>query len=382
MVEEGWPCPPVFDNGSYMIRCGYSGDDKPSTIFPSLIGKPKYLSTSKNEKDKEKETFIGYDAQSKRGLLSINHPIQKGIITNFDDMEKIWYHSIRNDLRSLPVNDGIMMTEISFNPKPNREKSIEISLEKLKTCFFFIANQSVLSLYSTGRITGTVVDLGYEVSHIVPVYEGFSIQHNISTIDIGGKQLDEYLMKMLIEKGYYIDEMVERNTMRELKEKYCFISTNNNDINEKDLEIEYKLPDGQMITIGKERYQCPEALFNNSLIDNSKNNDNNSNQNGIHTITNDTILKCDKDIRNELYNNIILSGGTSLINNLKERLQNEMKQKVSQETNCNIHLPSYRNSAWIGASILASLSTFESMFIWKEEYEEIGASIVHKKCFM
>ena len=341
----------VIDNGSFMTRVGCSYNYNPTSIFPTQIGRPKYK-TEKNEKD----IFIGDDCQLKRGLLSINNPIEKGIITNWDDMEILWRYSINNELRIDPENHPFLLTETSFNPKINREKSTEIMFEKFKTYVFYIANQSTLSFYSSAfyskSSTGIILDCGYERSHIVPIYEGFPIQHNIQSIDFGGKELTDYLMKLLIEKGYYIDTEIERNTIRNIKEQLCFISQDYQ--NEIPKNETYQLPDGQTVNIDKERIQCPEAFFQPSLIDNDCE--------GIDRLIHKTIMKCDEDIHNDLFKNIVLSGGSSLFPGMKERIENEMKKLTSNETNIKVIAPPERkHSAWIGGSILGNLSIFQTM---------------------
>ena len=141
-----------------------------------------------------------------------------------------------------------------------------------------------------------------------------------------------------------------------------------------DLEIEYKLPDGQMIKFGKERYQCPEALFNPSLLG--------INENGIHENTHLSVMKCDIDIRNDLYENIILSGGTSMFKGMKERMEKEIIDLAILAKKINVVDRPERNiAAWIGGSILSSLSSFENMVVTKKEYDESGPAIVHRRCF-
>ena len=142
------------------------------------------------------------------------------------------------------------------------------------------------------------------------------------------------------------------------------------------LEIEksYELPDGQVITIGNERFRCPEALFQPSFLG--------MECNGIHETTYNSIMKCDVDIRKDLYGNIVLSGGTSMYPGINTRLEKEMIQLAPPTMKIKVIAPPERKySVWIGGSILASLSTFQNMWITKEEYDESGPAIVHRKCF-
>ena len=141
-----------------------------------------------------------------------------------------------------------------------------------------------------------------------------------------------------------------------------------------ELEKSDELPDGQVITIGNERFRCPEALFQPSFLG--------MECNGIHETTYNSIMKCDVDIRKDLYGNIVLSGGTSMYPGINTRLEKEMIQLAPPTMKIKVIAPPERKySVWIGGSILASLSTFQNMWITKEEYDESGPAIVHRKCF-
>jgi actin beta/gamma 1 len=140
------------------------------------------------------------------------------------------------------------------------------------------------------------------------------------------------------------------------------------------LDKSYELPDGQVITIGNERFRCPEALFQPSFLG--------MESCGIHETVYNSIMKCDVDIRKDLYGNIVLSGGTTMFTGIAERMQKEIVALAPPSMKIKIVAPPERKySVWIGGSILSSLSTFQQMWISKQEYDESGPSIVHRKCF-
>ncbi|KAJ0091391.1 hypothetical protein Patl1_13622 [Pistacia atlantica] len=377
MIMDFFDRPIVCDNGSGSVKTGFAGDDAPSVVFPSLVGQPrnKHAMVGIGQKD----MYLGDEAQARRGVLKLSYPINRGIVRDWEAMERLWEHTFDKELRVTIEEHPVLLTEPPLNPKINREKMVEIMFEDFEIPATYVAIQAVLSLYASGRTTGVVMDSGEGITHVVPIYEGYALPHAIQRLELAGKDLTEYLSKILTKEGYIFTTGAEREIVRDIKERLSYVALDF----EKELALsrepsrldkQYELPDGQVISVGAVQFKCPEVLFDPSRTG--------IESGGVHEIVVRAIRRSDMDVRREMFGNLVLSGGTSLLPGLADRLAKELCILAPPGVRVRVIAPPERkHSVWIGGSILASLSTFQQMWITKNEYMESGSSIVHMKCF-
>jgi actin len=359
----------VLDIGQFATKCGFAGEDNPSLVFFTIVGQTKYQQIDFDYGGLRKdEYFIGDEIQS-LGLYKIFYPIEKGIIQDWGYFEKIIDYIFYN-LRVDPTLVNVLFATHPLFPRKDLEKLFELFLEHYQCMAFYPVLDSMLTLYAGGFQTGLVIEIGDSITRIVPIYEGYKLDHAIKYLEIGGRTLTRYMEKILGETGYSADSSIRRELVRALKEKACFVSLDYKEDLKRAEQYEkpYSLPDGSTITLSKERFQVPELLFNPSLE---------FEETPLPEAILNVIEMCDLDIRPELLNNIFLSGGSSMFPNIKSRIYQELevelvKRKKKNQT-IKIIAPRERVfSVWVGGSILAMIPEFSQNWITRVKYYQDG----------
>ena len=435
MDEEDDPSIVTIDNGSFKIVAGFVGNDAPRAVFPTVVGRPRLPNVMIGFGD---GILVGDRALSSGSRAGpnklISSPMKQGMVTNWDDMERIWHHTFYKELRVAPEEHPVVMADAVSTPKAEREKMTKILFETFNVPAFYVAPSPLFSLYSTGRTTGIAVESGHQRTDCVPIHEGRCISSAVRSLNVGGLQIGEYLQSMLNEKGYTfygMNNIAERRPwegiVHDIKEKLCCFSSDiygstlkqtrfskyytASMLEEREVamdetfgpdiarivhqylpqsmtalwdtlhkpkeSVKYEMPDGQILEIDSERFRAPEALFQPILIG--------SEENGISEMLCESI-KCIGDestaeIRDALCQNVVLCGGSSMFDGMDGRLQRELVELCGDSTKIKVIAPPGRKySAWIGMSLFAQKRLKDSDWCTKDEYDEVGPAIVHRKC--
>ncbi|KAM5221504.1 actin-related protein T1-like [Ctenodactylus gundi] len=364
----------IFDNGSGICKAGLSGNITPRKIINTVIGHPKFNIPS--ARSNRRRYFVGEEAQYNFDSLYLHHPVERGLVTKWGDMEKLWKHLFEWELGVNPKEQPVLIIEASLNPQPTREKITEIMFEKFNVPALYLCNHAVAALYASGSVNGLVVDSGDELTCTVPVFGGRAMSHAVTKLFLAGRDITEYLMRQFLVRDYTFPCILNRAVVDGIKEQLCYIPWQSEKVSyRRRLEVprDYILPDGHIIHVENHLCQAPEALFRPIKLG--------IQDMGLSQMVHNSILKCDTDIHQSLFAGVVLSGGSTLFPGLEERLLEELKQLTSQDTLVRVMDPPDRFfSAWKGASIMASMSTFKEMWVTSKDFKEFGKSVVQYKC--
>ena len=375
----------IIDNGTNTIKAGFSDDDMPRVVIPTVLGRPTSNTGAPPEEEEDKneqiDIFVGEEALNKGGILQLCRPITKGEITDYKTMELIWKHIFYNELLTETKTHSVIVTEAPFASYENKKNMAEVLFEHLGVESLYITNTSTLSLYANGKTTGTVVDIGYQTTSFVPIYEGFILNHAVTKVDTGGKDLTDYFCHIIGQRpgnDKFTNEG-QKSMINELKEKICEVAEDYDSQVKKCLDSKkeeiYSLPDGSKVRISQEKYQCPELLFQPQFFQRD--------HYGLHEQTFKSIKRCDDDIEKDLFQNVILCGGSSLFLKIRKKFEKELQSLAPTGKTVKVIAPPERKfSAWLGGSILSSMKNFKAaMFVSKKEYNENGYGIINDKFF-
>ncbi|XP_030071239.1 actin-like protein 7A [Microcaecilia unicolor] len=371
IVKETLPV--IIDIGTGSCKAGYAGQPKPSYVISSTVG--KHLQETVKTGDKRKETYIGHELANAHIPLKRVNPVRHGIVVDWECLQEIWEYIFLNKMKILPEEHAVLVSDPPLSPTTNREKYAEMMFETFNLPAMHIAYQSRLSMYSYGKTTGLVVECGHGVSHVVPMYEGYTLPHITERVDYAGADITKYLMELLNQSGSKFKEE-HFPIVEDIKNKCCYVASEIHyemGLPFREYLADYELPDGHLLTIGRERFLCPESLFKPSIIGSS--------QIGLHIATVNCLNKCDASVKKDMLKNVLLCGGTTMLDGFPQRFQKELNKLSPYDKPVLEYCPERKYSVWTGGSILASLKSFQQLWVYRKEYNEQGPFIMYKKCF-
>lgn len=355
----------IIDNGSESCKAGFTGESEPRSVLTSVVG---------HLDEEADDYYVGSPALFKKGALFLNYPIQRGIVTSWDDIEKLWRHIYQHELRVNPCDRPLLLSEPPLNPLRNRELTTELMFDHFRVPALYLSVQATLALYASARIMGLVLDSGHGVTHCVPVYDGSCLSHGVSRLNIAGRDVGEYLTSLLLKNSHRLARRPKRATVKYIKETQCYVALDPIEDMEKKAEEVLRLPDGNTFKIRFHLCQAPEILFAPNTIG--------IQALGLHSMIVRSIRKCDRDICGSLYGNLVLTGGSTLFPGLDARIFKEIEQHVPKGIPVRIIALSERTcNTWLGGSIITHLGSFAPMWVTREDYQELGTTVIHRKCF-
>ncbi len=346
--------------------------------------------------------FIGDEALNAANgpKYGLNYPIRHGQIDNWDHMERFWENSIFKYLRCEPEDHYFLLTEPPLNPPENRENTAEIMFETFNCAGLYIAVQAVLALAASWTsskvkdrsLTGTVIDSGDGVTHVIPVAEGYVIGGAIKNIPIAGRDITLFVQSLLRDRG---EKDTSLKTAEKIKEQYCYVCPNIvKEFARYDKEpgcfqkyvVDQRLDKYLEIDVGYERFLAPEIFFNPEIASSDF-------LTPLPNVVDSVIQASPIDVRKGLYKNIVLSGGSTMFKEFGRRLQRDIRTLTNQRikkseslagtgvksTGVEVSVISHkkqRNAVWFGGSLLAQTAEFKSYCYTKQDYEELGPGIV------
>ncbi|VAI22764.1 unnamed protein product [Triticum turgidum subsp. durum] len=358
----------VVDAGSKLLKAGIAlPDQAPGLVMPSKM---------KTEVE-ENEVADGAAAV----VVEVVHPVVRGFVKDWDAMEDLLTYVLYRNIGWEMGDEGqILFTEPLFTPKALREQLVQLMFEKFNVSGFYDSEQAVLSLYAVGRISGCTVDIGHGKIDIAPVFEG-AVQHVASKrFEIGGTDLTNLFAQELKKSNPSVN--IDISDVERLKEQYACCTEDQSAfeaIASTRQPETHTLPDGQVITIEKERYIVGEALFQPSILG--------LEDYGIVHQLITSVSNVASEYQKQLLENTMLCGGTVSMTGFEDRFQREANLSASAIRPTLVKAPEYmpedlaRHSAWLGGAILAKVVFPQNQHVTKGDYDETGPSIVHKKCF-
>ncbi|VDD89842.1 unnamed protein product [Enterobius vermicularis] len=412
----------VFDAGSHTFRVGFAGEEYPKGDIPSQVGVQELVDQVDSSVDqvaapkKSRNYYIGSTHIGvPRPNMEIATYLKTFLVEDWDIFERLVDFSYRRVLNAESQYQPVLCTEPAWNISPKREKLIELMFEKYNVPAFYLIKNAVLACFANGRTAGLIVDSGASQTSAVPVYDGYCVNRGVVRSPLGGDLIAEQCRLMCEEQGIEVVPAYKIASKAVVNEGEKPVWTQKKNLPEVtksfenymkkqvledlastvlqccdtpiDVEFAEKLPSspfcfpcGFSKEFQAERIKIPEGLFDLNYLKNV-------NKEALMSVSQIAVTSCgmcDIDMRPSLYSGLVVTGGNSFLMGFTERLNHDLAHKCPPTIKLRVSAaPSSmerRFGAWIGGSILASLGTFQQMWISRSEYDDTGKNIVDKKC--
>ncbi|NXN11011.1 ACL7A protein, partial [Indicator maculatus] len=357
----------VVDIGTGLCKCGFAGDPWPSCVVSSTAG--KHMSGSN-----QKGTFAGQELWNSTAPFTLSTHARHDFLLDWNCVQGTLEHIFQREMKIQPEDHAALVSVPLSCPFVYKSRYAEMLLEGFHMPALHVAYQPHLSMFSYGRTSALVVESGHATSQVVPIYEGYVLNGITKSVAYGGLDITCFLRKLLNESGTVLTGQ-QLDIVQDIKEKCCYTSldfTEDLSLPVERQEMGYKLPDGRLLTVGKERFLCAEALFQPDLIG--------SQEPGLSQLALASLKKHEHDIIKAMMGNILLCGGSTMTEGFTDRFWRELATTCPSDSLSVTASPHRKFSVWIGGSILASLHSFQDLWISRSEYEEYGPICIRKKC--
>jgi len=412
----------VFDPGHFSLRVGYAGEDCPKAEIPAMVGSSpdgtdddNSMETGETAKTKKKFHIDTAQLNFPKKDMEVANYMKDGMIQDWDLFESVLDYSYKKIIQSESELHPVLFSEAPWNKKDRREQLCELMFEKYNVPAFFLVKNAVLSAFANGRSTGLVIDSGATHTSAIPVHDGYVLQHAIVKSPLGADFLTTQCHQFLEERKIELAATYQIKDKREVGEgqrphwtkrsnlpevtkswhdyqikemvrdfQHNVLQVHEQSYNEESCssipQVEHEFPTGYNTDFGVERFKIAEALFDPSGI---RGTNTGAMMGAAHVVTT-SVGMCDVDLRPALYGNVVVTGGNTLLQGFNERLNRDLSIKTPSTMRFKLIAANgpqeRRYGSWIGGSILASLGSFQQMWVSKQEYEEGGRAQVDRKC--
>lgn len=365
-----------MDVGSTFVKLGLAGEDRPRCTFPAVVG--RIIRHGHNLP--HRQYVVGDEAQARHHLphfVQLIRPVERGRLAwqpsnaHWNDVEGLWHHALYNELRMAPEEQPMLLSESPLATQYDIERAAEEMFEALNVPSLHIMQDSALAVLGTGRTTGLALSIGGGLTSAVPVYEGHALTHHAVCMPLAGADITELLHRLIQPRGlHYADHA--RDPLERAKEALAYVA--------EDLAAERRMSRQELLraatdaplTLSHERFECTEVLFDPSLLGLSGV--------GVHTAAADAIAKCSPEVRAEMWDNVILYGGSAKLPGIAQRLLRELRQVAPVGMTVRLIRPEEpAELVFYGGSVVASLPQFGQMCTTMQEWEE-SRRVILRKC--